>query len=1116
MNKKNKLLFALLPSIFTVGVLSSVVAISSTTKINQFFNDEFVSKNYLPENSNPETLKEEYPLVASQANGQNAYLSAKTGPIVYWGDKITSLDWFGAERWTVDINSVLTSPTHNGDWKRAWFNWDYDRENDVLWILTAGNWRTNDNVNQKLIAIDVKTGNDYFSNSKPQKYTEISFPYNRTDVRFLSVLKSGDILMYGGARLGTNSKAYLYKKKENKISEIPYDFTNSLNSINTQSKDFTWYFFNLISIGNNLNIAEFVQFPTGAKSNFDVYGILVDDNLKEVKNGVWNSPKLIANGLEGFNNRQTTPQRDYYYLTNGTVVTVLFNKLVLFDPKTTNMKVLRLTNDIKWVQSWTFDASDNLYYKYRNDTSIYKINTSNIQSTQNDNLLSPTTYFDIKGAVNNNVNKYADNYILYNVHGYTGQIMMINSRYKEDPNFTEIPESEILEKQYGLAVAISENKNEQDKGDIKGLLNTENAFLQAANFKIKDDVLRNKLPSEITSSDFDYLNESFLTKNNSLDENGSLKYPQFTKEIDDKIGYLKVQVNLDQIPWFVTNGQMPSDIAPKTLTFVSNDANKISTRVTWKNENLDYDFKNTLPSKLTIDDVNRFDPFSINIQSQNTSLNKVSYPNKKYEIISANDTDGKVKIKAVFKYIPLGVDLKASNVKTYEEEKEYKIFSSNDHRDFKFIGKNENKEENIKDIPELKELSLANLLPSSFNTTDTSSILRFINTESSSGYPLSKMIFNIEPNDTNGTITITGKLPPNYYPNEENKVFTKTYIGLNKISDYSFNVNKQGKIFEKKKYRPSEITEQIVYEKFVTYRGFNSSDLFLDLIPNDDTGELVLKFNLNYSYPETIAKASGFIKSDNGYYVREDKISGFKTNSEYQTQYEVKFIDDNSTKLDDIKKYTPKQIEQSLNKTENDVLEKESPKLVINGEEIKNEKDLPISVIDSLGSNLPKKEDLKSNSVNSFEYNVYYNDPNGEITIKLTFKNIDGVSGDLVFIQRFTGFAKGNQVTTNDILSFKTQSRLMSDNPIFKQTLPSELASKLESDSTKKEEIKKYISYYSGAYATAIDSNKFKLEVTSDDIYGYLTIKIIFDQSDITDKNSLLTYTVTYNGFATE
>ena len=85
------------------------------------------------------------------------------------------------------------------------------------------------------------------------------------------------------------------------------------------------------------------------------------------------------------------------------------------------------------------------------------------------------------------------------------------------------------------------------------------------------------------------------------------------------------------------------------------------------------------------------------------------------------------------------------------------------------------------------------------------------------------------------------------------------------------------------------------------------------------------------------------------------------------------------------------------------------------------------------------------------------------------------------------------------ILSFKTETKLINANPEFKNSLPSQLAAKLNDNSTRVSEIKKYISYYYRTYATAIDNNKFTLEATADDVYGYITIKIIFSDKEVTN-----------------
>ena len=75
----------------------------------------------------------------------------------------------------------------------------------------------------------------------------------------------------------------------------------------------------------------------------------------------------------------------------------------------------------------------------------------------------------------------------------------------------------------------------------------------------------------------------------------------------------------------------------------------------------------------------------------------------------------------------------------------------------------------------------------------------------------------------------------------------------------------------------------------------------------------------------------------------------------------------------------------------------------------------------------------------------------------------------------------------------------MNDNPEFKNSLSSQLAAKLNDNFTRVSEIKKYIIYYYGAYAIAIDNNKFTLEATAGDAYGYITIKIIFSDKKVTN-----------------
>lgn len=82
--------------------------------------------------------------------------------------------------------------------------------------------------------------------------------------------------------------------------------------------------------------------------------------------------------------------------------------------------------------------------------------------------------------------------------------------------------------------------------------------------------------------------------------------------------------------------------------------------------------------------------------------------------------------------------------------------------------------------------------------------------------------------------------------------------------------------------------------------------------------------------------------------------------------------------------------------------------------------------------------------------------------------------------------------------------------------LPSSIKKSLYETSTRKNMIDKLLSFYSSDYKKLIEANTFTLDVVVDDIFSYITIKISFDRTQVVNQDSLLTYTVTFNGFKTE
>ena len=113
------------------------------------------------------------PVVPAEFLYQMPVISVDTGPIVYYGSKITSLDWFGAERWSHDFSDQKTYhsyfPGKQTDpfvkWPYGAFtNWAVDKKNNVLWVLTnskhtTSNVEAKNNVPpQHIIKIDTITG----------------------------------------------------------------------------------------------------------------------------------------------------------------------------------------------------------------------------------------------------------------------------------------------------------------------------------------------------------------------------------------------------------------------------------------------------------------------------------------------------------------------------------------------------------------------------------------------------------------------------------------------------------------------------------------------------------------------------------------------------------------------------------------------------------------------------------------------------------------------------------------------------------------------------------------------------------------------------------------------
>ncbi len=1114
--KKTKKRLVIFSTALTALSLSAAIPLGMFYSTNNYANQ--IKK--LEQNKQDDTKE----LVPAQSISQNSNLSTKTGPLTFWGNTITALDWYGSKIWDInmsdyvvgDNNQTGTQALYNkGNWQRAWLNWDYNRNTDTIWVLGYSHQKYNKV--QKLFEINAITG---------KLVSEKELGTNDT-VYFVSALTSGNVMCYGTASSTYDGTAYLYdasKKTVSKISGNSAEKVQDLKDMENKvlNKDFRWSFSNLIPVAKNINFVEIYSFGTRTNTvgdgsadlaSYDVYFLMVDDNLNSINQSGWEKPKKVASGIENYRNSKVAPQRDYFSLLSGKVATVIYNAVVIIDPtNASNIKTSSFTmSESKWIQSWTIDANENLYFKFKQDAKIFKIE-KNILNSATNQTLSPTTYLDLQGIKTNNINNYANNFVIYNVFGYTGQLMMINAQSSEIISNPALPSDNNVDK-WGLAIGVTQNQSNQSVGDYKGLLNTEESFQKSADFEINESILNSKIPSEIIQNDITPLNNSFFQPNSSY-------VPFQISNINDSEGKFDITVNLYQVPWFASS--LPNDAIPTKITKSFTTKNKIDSKVSWKtlSSSTDYDFLNMLPSNLTVDDVKNLDPFQISFQSQTITdaSGNLMYPKKEYSIDSKDDSSGKVKIRVDYKYVPMGITYTGKNnneILTYSQTHEYTIFNQSSPSQFNFMGSETKAEDNkiqtidVTKVPQLKSLLEANNLPSSFSSLANSNInknnagfLQFINTSLSKGYLVSKINFSLIPNDNDGTLQITANISNANSPDKKQHTYIAKYTNLNKQTNYKFEFITTATSFDKTAFNTilaSSVTEGDVIAYLVKYQGFDSNDLNIALFPNDVNGSLTVSVSLNKSYASEIASGGhGFTNYQANY-----TFTNFMTIEEYNNKFSVEFVDDSSVSLLDFKLMQAQEIYDAL------VTNQKS--LKVGDKTYTNLRDLIENLlVKKMGTSVP------SNWVNNtnIETTMYIDNSLGiaSFYVKIPQSLLNGASSDLNLIANYSGFVKGNVDKTDDNLSFVSNNMLKNylvsksffTNEQINNLTPSEF-----SDWVKKENnVKNLITYFTGEYQTKLESNKFNYTVITNEIQK--TVSITIDFGEMTNKNSLSSYSIQY------
>ncbi|BAC44052.1 hypothetical protein [Malacoplasma penetrans HF-2] len=1124
-NTSKKISLAITSSILSVatGLSIAIPIAGNTAKDTSIANVSSVNQ-----------ATESSPIIASEVNDQNANLSTSNGPITFLGDKITALDWFGNKLWEIDFSKLVEgsngqigggSSNFTGAWKRTWWNWDYNRATDTIWVI--GYWS---NTTKKQPLFEIKASNGEILNKHEIDYSKFGSDFPNPNIgtvyRFITSLSSGKVMIYGGAGNSYDAKGVLYDPKNKTATLIKGDSASTeilpMNNTSYGTK-YKWYFFNLIPIATNRNIVEVVNFvdegsitgDNGAgKANYNIYFLLVDDNLnmihKKDSSSPWAKHVQVASGMQGFRNSKITPQRDYYSLLDGKVVTVVYNTAIIIDGKSNDTKIGTFPmTDSKWIKSWAFDSNQNLYFKFKGEKIVYKVSGSawdNLGSNLGNKTISPDRYLDLGGVTA--IKDYADNMTIYNVYGFTGQLMMINSKYNENVDTNNSSLSETNTGNYGLAIAVNQNSTNQNVGDYKGILNGPDSIQKASDFNLSDSARTSKIPSEITKDDI-------VTTNGFLKNSTDFKIVS----MDDTKGSIEIETNLYQIPWFAT--RLPDNISPKTVRKTYTTDNKIQNKTSWKtlSNTTDYDFVNMKPTTIQREDVENLDPFQVSFQSQIiTNANGAQlYPKKTYSVSEQNDSAGTVKVTVKYEYIPMGITYTGNNssqIKSYETNTTYNVFNSTTTTPaFHFAGQRTSEASvDIRQVSELKNLLSANTLPSSFSNLNTSTdktnsgFLQFINTNTSKGYPISKMTFKVTANDSAGTLKIEATMPSSNSPTGNQQSFNVTYTNLNKSTNYKFGFKTVNTIGGQniKSILPSAVTDGDIINNFIEYTGFSSNDFSIAKTIDDEKGTLTVAINLDKDYAQAIGNGSLGFKN----YSATRVFSGFMTRDEYNQRFDVQFVKDSSSQLLQLKQLQVSEIFSSLTGT--------SPKgLTVENTNYKNLNDLIDKLlIESRGSSIPTANSWSNNTKISSSMN--YDNAQGTISfyIKIDKSLVDGSNSDLNLVVNYTGFVKGNVDTTNDNLSFVADNMLESylisskdtTEEQFKTFNPTTFAEWLKANDNEK--ALKLISYKSGEYITHLTSKKYKLSVIANETQRTVDIFINFDE--LKDNKSLREYSVTY------
>ncbi|KFB07658.1 hypothetical protein [Malacoplasma iowae] len=724
MNIKNK--FKLLIA-STIGIASASIPFISINSIDYNYTNKINETIDSNKNTLNDTVTTNDGTFATETGLEN--ISTSIGPIVLNNDKKTveSRDWYGAINWSVDVSQIDTENNATVS------DWEYLQKDENLYLITS---------NSYLIKINATTGEILAKASKSE--SEVSSNSDR-----IGGIDYNDTLYVWSSKTSnpiiTIVDRNTFKKTGNQITTTSFAGEKLLKILP-------------IEVGYNLAVTAPYSTSQNEETISSLTFTLVNDEMKPIIN---NKDKPITNELTNFGTtgKFTVSNINLKYESifiefierSQTQSKILFVDKTAYEIKTyknaieksTVTEILKsdqnktFTND-KSLNSAFIDANGLIYFKRRNETSIWKLSTTN--------TLDGT--FNLKNTSNSDLNK-------------------ITTKDDNDLMIFGVPTEQDKKTNSANNLFLIDPKSKFATGSQSNVLKTNNFYNSQVEIKYVGN--QTKLPSLYSIRDFqlsEFADSINLTNNDA-------KF-----EIDDRQGKIKLTITAYRQAWYSSL----ANIKTKVKVRYENTVKKLDESVIWASEPIFKGlFGNYTPNQIN-ESTLESKGSDIIVSSSITTANGYSNIQRKFLITSTDNTNGKINLQGTFTY----TDKYNTTIVYTLPDKQYTIKpTSTNSYEFKMYGQSKTNSPNgdeqaidISTITSSQNLNtLKNFVPSLVTSDQEFLAKAFIEIQNS--YPIDdgiRSVYITERNDEDGTLTVN--VDYNGLANTIQSSFKQKYTGF--------------------------------------------------------------------------------------------------------------------------------------------------------------------------------------------------------------------------------------------------------------------------------------------------------------------------------------------------